>query len=131
MLRVLDGIYNVQGLRIGRVYVIEASDGLTLIDTSIPNSMPQIAKELATIKHSLTDIKRILITHAHYDHFGSLADLKALTGATVYAPHFYESEAIRGEKPMPRADPAQLTGLSKFAATRMKPPQIKPTQVEQ
>ena len=29
------GIFNIEGLRLGRVYVIEGSDGLTLVDTSL------------------------------------------------------------------------------------------------
>jgi glyoxylase-like metal-dependent hydrolase (beta-lactamase superfamily II) len=118
-------------LRAGRVYVIEAEDGLTLIDTSIPKSMPQIAKELAKIQHSLTDIKRILITHAHLDHFGSLAELKRLTGAKTYAPAYYESDAIEGKKPIPRPDPAQLTGFSKLAASRMGDQKIEPVEIDQ
>ena len=69
---ILDGISTIEGLRIGRVYVIEAADGLTLIDTSVPGSLPQIEKELQRVGHHLSDVKRILITHAHSDHFGSL-----------------------------------------------------------
>lgn len=82
----------------GRVYVIEAADGLTLVDTSVPGSLPQIGKELQCIGHQLSDSKRILITHAHPDHFGSLAALKEVTGAGIYAHARHESAVIRGEK---------------------------------
>ena len=38
MYRILNGISSIEGLRLGRVYMIEAADGLTLNDTSIPGS---------------------------------------------------------------------------------------------
>lgn len=98
MYHILDGISSIEGLRMGRVYVIEAPDGLTLIDTSIPGSFPQIEKELLTSGHQVSSVKRILLTHAHWDHFGSLAALKEATGAQVYVHHRYESAVIRGEK---------------------------------
>ncbi|MCH5584431.1 MBL fold metallo-hydrolase [Shimazuella sp. AN120528] len=109
-------IYRLKGLIMGNVYVIEASDGLTLVDTSKPNSVSRIQKSLQHGGYQLSDIKRILITHAHWDHFGSLAELHAITGAKVYAHHRYESEVIRGEK-MPRfASPSQLGGFNRLVS---------------
>lgn len=131
MLRILEGISTVEGLRVGRVYVIEGSDGLTLIDTSLPNSLPQITKELQKIGRPLSDIKRILITHAHPDHIGSLAALKEATNAQVYAHHYYESDVIRGEKEIMRPPASQLRGFARLMASH--PPQhshIAPVQVD-
>jgi glyoxylase-like metal-dependent hydrolase (beta-lactamase superfamily II) len=98
MNRIQNGIYSIEGLHLGRIYVIEAADGVTLIDTSKPGALPVIEKELRTIGRGLNDIKRILITHAHWDHHGSLTALKEATGANVYAHHRYESSVIRGEQ---------------------------------
>jgi len=130
MYRILDGIYSVEGLRLGRVYVIVGSDGLSLIDTSVPNALPQIEKELQKIGHRLTEIKRILITHAHFDHIGSLTALKEATGAQVYAHQRYESAVIRGEKPVLRAPRSQRRGLSRLAAFLFKPQDVAPAQVD-
>src|SRR5581483_5985904 len=69
MYHILNGITNVEGLRLGRVYVIEAPDGLTLVDTGAPDSFLQIEKDLKSTGHQVSEIKRILITHAHWDHF--------------------------------------------------------------
>jgi glyoxylase-like metal-dependent hydrolase (beta-lactamase superfamily II) len=113
MQQILDGIYGVEGLRIGRVYLIEGSDGLTLIDTSLPGSLPGIEKDLQKIGRRLSDVKRILITHAHHDHIGSLAALKKATGASVYAHSRYESAVIRGEKQVLRPP---LQGFSRVMA---------------
>jgi glyoxylase-like metal-dependent hydrolase (beta-lactamase superfamily II) len=129
MHRILNGIYTVEGLRMGRVYVIEGQHGLTLIDTSLPDALPQITKELQKINHRLGDIKRILITHAHPDHIGSLAALKATTGAQVYAHHRYENAVIRGEKPPLLTPLSQLHGFDRFFASRFRP-EVAPAQVD-
>jgi glyoxylase-like metal-dependent hydrolase (beta-lactamase superfamily II) len=117
MYRISEGIYTVEGLRIGRVYVIKGLDGLTIIDTSLPNSLPKIERELGQIGHKLNEVKRILITHAHHDHIGSLAALKEATGAQVYAHHRYESDVIRGEK-LPLRPP--LSGISRIIPLIMR-----------
>jgi glyoxylase-like metal-dependent hydrolase (beta-lactamase superfamily II) len=130
MYRILDGIYTVEGLRVGRVYVIESNDGLTLIDTSLPGSLPQIEKELQKIGHQLGETKRILITHAHGDHVGSLAALKDATGAQVYAHQRYESAVIRGEKPPLYPAPSQLHSISRFLVSRMKRQKVPAAQVD-
>jgi glyoxylase-like metal-dependent hydrolase (beta-lactamase superfamily II) len=50
-------------------YLVEEDDGLTLVDTLIPRS----AKTILTAAQGLgTPIVRIVITHAHGDHIGSL-----------------------------------------------------------
>lgn len=50
-------------------YLVREDDGLTLIDTAIPTSAPAILKAA----HGLGQpIKRIVLSHAHSDHFGSL-----------------------------------------------------------
>lgn len=97
MHKILDGIYTIQGLRVGRVYVIQSTDGLTLIDTSVEGAEHGIARDLAHKGYTLKDIRRILITHAHPDHVGALAALVRASSAQVYA-HALETPIIRGEK---------------------------------
>jgi len=122
MYRILNSISSIEGLRLGRVYVIEAADGLTLIDTSTPGSFPQIEKDLLSSGHELSKIKRILLTHAHWDHYGSLAALSEATGARVYAHHRYESAVIRGEKTPLHPSYAQLRGFDRVvSATWVRP----------
>jgi glyoxylase-like metal-dependent hydrolase (beta-lactamase superfamily II) len=71
---------------LGRVkaFLLEASDGsLVLLDTGMPNSQATIIKYLNTIGKSVSDIKYILLTHSHIDHFGSASELKKLSNAMV------------------------------------------------
>lgn len=67
------------------MYLIEDPDGLTLIDASIPPAGKWVLNQLAKMGHQPADLKRILITHAHPDHYGALGVLKEATGAEVIA----------------------------------------------
>jgi glyoxylase-like metal-dependent hydrolase (beta-lactamase superfamily II) len=74
-------------------YLIVDADGLTLVDAGLPGSDKKILRALSGLGHAPKDLKRILITHADFDHVGGLAKLKAATGARVYASRI-EAEAI-------------------------------------
>ncbi len=50
-------------------YLVEEDDGLTLIDTMIPGSANGI---ISSAEQHGKPIERILLTHAHQDHIGSL-----------------------------------------------------------
>lgn len=63
-------------------YIVEEEKDLTLIDTALPYSTTGILKVAQAIGKP---IKRILLTHAHQDHVGSLDALKLhLPEAQVY-----------------------------------------------
>jgi glyoxylase-like metal-dependent hydrolase (beta-lactamase superfamily II) len=55
-------------------YLVREDDGLTLVDTMIPGSTKRI---LAAAERLGAPIKRIVLTHAHADHIGSLDALAA------------------------------------------------------
>ncbi len=99
----------------GRVYVIQGADGLTLIDTSLPGSVPKIARELEAQGFRLSDVKRILITHAHQDHVGSLGALQNMTSAQTYV-QFKEALVVIGKQRFVRPRREDLHGLYKLMA---------------
>lgn len=72
--------------RFVNLYLIDEPDGLTLIDAGLAKSGAKLVLQtLAELGKQPSDLKRILITHADPDHYGGLAELKAKTGARIYA----------------------------------------------
>lgn len=65
-------------------YLIDTGDGLILIDCAIPESMYLLVDSIYQLGYSPRDIKKILISHAHFDHCGAAGAMKELTGAEVY-----------------------------------------------
>jgi glyoxylase-like metal-dependent hydrolase (beta-lactamase superfamily II) len=65
-------------------YLVREDDGFTLLDTTITGSAPAI---VAAARAAGLPIRRIVLTHAHGDHAGSLDALHAaLPEAEVLAP---------------------------------------------
>ena len=64
-------------------YLIDTGDGLILIDTAIPESSYLLVDSIYRLGYKPTDIKKILISHAHFDHCGSAAEMKKMTGASL------------------------------------------------
>jgi glyoxylase-like metal-dependent hydrolase (beta-lactamase superfamily II) len=69
---------------------------LTLIDTGINSeeSFEGVRHGLKEFGFQIEDIDRILITHAHMDHFGQAKRLRDLSGAVVHASEI-EAERMR------------------------------------
>jgi glyoxylase-like metal-dependent hydrolase (beta-lactamase superfamily II) len=63
------------------------SESLTLLDTGVksPESFEALRRGFKEHGFALEQIERILITHAHPDHFGQARRLVELSGATTYA----------------------------------------------
>jgi len=98
MQSIVPGVYAFTGLLVGRVYALEGTDGLALIDSGLGLAAGKVVQQLQASGRQLSDVKRILITHAHPDHVGGLAQLQAVTGAQVVA-HALEWPVITGKVP--------------------------------
>ncbi len=127
MKQILNGLWTFETLQLGRVYAIQDEDGLTLIDAGIGSSALKIVKELKTINREPTDIKRIIITHAHIDHIGGLPKLKELTGAQVLCG-YREKPYVEGSLYAPVAPKKDLKGLLKLVP--FKPIKVVGTPVD-
>ena len=92
---VLPGLFLLPGLV--NVYLLAEPDGYALIDTGFPKSAEKILKGIATLGIEPSQIRYIILTHAHPDHVGSAAALKQATGATVYA-HVDDAPIIQSGK---------------------------------
>jgi glyoxylase-like metal-dependent hydrolase (beta-lactamase superfamily II) len=67
------------------VYVIEGDEGNILIDSGwdSPESLWALREGLKVERLKLQDIKTVVITHIHPDHYGLASRIKQLCGATV------------------------------------------------
>ena len=58
-------------------YLVREEDGFTVVDTMLPGSAKRIVREA---ERQGAPIVRIVLTHAHGDHVGSLDDLAGMVG---------------------------------------------------
>lgn len=61
-------------------YLVTTSAGHILINSTLEANVPLIKRSVAQLGFSFTDIKILLISHAHWDHAGGSAAIKRLTG---------------------------------------------------
>lgn len=68
---------------------------LTLVDTGPRTSRTRAALDagLARLGYTVSDLQRIVVSHAHADHFGLAAELRAESGAQVVT-HAWNVEAL-------------------------------------
>lgn len=73
------------GLRAVNVYVLSSPDGLVLIDSgwSIPEARSLLVEALASIGHTLADVRRFLVTHVHRDHYTQAVALRRELGTPI------------------------------------------------
>jgi glyoxylase-like metal-dependent hydrolase (beta-lactamase superfamily II) len=93
------GVYSL-GVNKGfetHAFLIEDGDGLTLIDSLFDADARIILDQMRAIGRSHSDLKQIVLTHAHRSHLGGLATLKRLSGAVVCS-HAWEADIIAGER---------------------------------
>src|ERR1051326_4514749 len=62
-------------------YLITTPEGHILINSSLEANVPIIRMSVESLGFKFTDIKILLISHAHYDHCAGSAKIKELTGA--------------------------------------------------
>ncbi len=71
------------------IYLIEGEKGWLLVDSgwNTDKSFSTLHNYLIKIDASFGDIKQIVVTHVHPDHYGMAGRIKALSGATIAMHH--------------------------------------------
>jgi glyoxylase-like metal-dependent hydrolase (beta-lactamase superfamily II) len=98
---IIPKVHLVPGLKGANAYLL-LGDPLTLVDTGMPGSEETILSYVEGLGLAAGDLARIVITHHHLDHVGSLAALKQRTAAQVLA-HPGDAPFISGAQPAPPA----------------------------
>lgn len=105
-------------------HVLVGPDGVVLLDTGFPGDLKRIRRVMARVGAGPRDVRAILLTHGHIDHAGNAAELKAWTGAPVYA-HRWEQPHLDGV--FPYRGLARVCGVLEAAGravTRYRPVKI-------
>ncbi|PKO07883.1 MAG: hypothetical protein CVU40_18285 [Chloroflexi bacterium HGW-Chloroflexi-2] len=83
---------------LGYAFLIEADHGLFLIDSGSPGNHKIILLKMKALGRK--DLKLIIITHAHYDHYGSALALKNQTKALIAAHPLDAGSMSKGHSPL-------------------------------
>jgi metallo-beta-lactamase class B len=78
--RVVGNVYFVGSKGLG-IYLISTPQGHILINAGLEDSVPMIQQSVEKLGFRSSDVKILLISHAHFDHDAGAARIKKLTGA--------------------------------------------------
>src|SRR5579864_5151335 len=78
--KIVGNVYYV-GSRGLASYLITTPKGHILINSNLESSVPQIRDSVEKLGFHFSDVKILLISHAHWDHNAGSAAIKKLTGA--------------------------------------------------
>jgi glyoxylase-like metal-dependent hydrolase (beta-lactamase superfamily II) len=125
MRQIVHDVYMLEGLRGAHVFLLVSEDGLTIIDSATPGGTDQIEAQLKEGGYVLADVRSIVVTHAHSDHIGALAELAHRSGAQVLA-HHDEVVYLERESTLPYTGLVQrlIFGLSERVIFGFEPCQV-------
>ena len=78
--RIADNLYYV-GTKGVASYLVTTSQGHILINSNVEAGVPHLRASVESLGFKLSDVKILLISHAHWDHDAASATIKKLTGA--------------------------------------------------
>ena len=110
-----------------QVYLIEGQP-LTLIDTGVASaaSSAALAAALESLGYALTDIERVVVTHAHRDHFGFVQGLRDAGAELECCVHEADADRVERYDEILRDRIADMTplfvafGVPEAAAARLE-----------
>ena len=85
-----DGVFHVEGAGTNWQILVEDSH-VTLIDAAWPKDYDLVARSLEKVRRKPADVEVILLTHAHRDHLGTIADRREID-LSVPALEFVEQQ---------------------------------------
>ena len=93
--RLTENLIQLTRFRFVNAYLVREEDGFTLVDTMLSGRAGEL---IAAARLAGGDVKRIVLTHGHGDHVGSLDALKDALGVDVHMPEL-DARIHAGEKP--------------------------------
>ncbi|MFI9274076.1 MBL fold metallo-hydrolase [Kitasatospora sp. NPDC052896] len=93
------GVFRIPTTRRDTAFLVEGEGGYTLVDVGWAGAPGVILATLAELGRKPSDVKRVVVTHAHPDHVQGAAALRELTGAPILAHPAEHSWLARGRVP--------------------------------
>jgi glyoxylase-like metal-dependent hydrolase (beta-lactamase superfamily II) len=93
---VADGIHRVEDAYTNW-YIVEDAGALTIVDAGVPTSWESLQQALAALGRRRTDVRALVLTHAHFDHIGFAERARVALGIPV---HVHENDVPLTRHPL-------------------------------
>ena len=124
-----DGLYILPGMV--NMYLLDTPEGLTLIDAGFPGDEKKVLEGIKALDRRASDLRQIVLTHAHPDHIGGLAALKRATGARTVMHPLDIPIAERGGPIRPMRAAPGLLSHALFALFVRPEQKLEPARIDQ
>ena len=98
LFEVVPGVYQVRGLDIANMTLIEGDKGVIVVDTLTSIEGARAAMELYFQHRGKRPVAAVIFTHTHTDHWGGargvLDDAMLAAGVPIIAPNFFMEHAV-------------------------------------
>ena len=78
-------------------YLVEAEHGLTIVDAGVPSSWDSLQRVLGEIGREASEVRALVLTHAHFDHIGFAERARRELGVPAY---LHENDVPLARKPL-------------------------------
>jgi glyoxylase-like metal-dependent hydrolase (beta-lactamase superfamily II) len=115
--RISDNVLRM-GTEIVNWYLVADDDGVTVVDAGFPAYGKQLGDGLRELGRPQSDVKAIVLTHAHADHVGFAEKLRRRLDIPVYV-HRDDEQLATGLSPFGKTEGTLLPYLHRPAALRL------------
>jgi glyoxylase-like metal-dependent hydrolase (beta-lactamase superfamily II) len=106
MREIMKNVYRMESVPGCNVYLLVSGDNLALIDSGLSGGADAIISQIQAAGFPLPALRMIVLTHAHGDHTGNVAELIRRSGAKLLA-HRTEVPFIERTASLPVTSPVQ------------------------
>jgi len=101
-------------------YLVDAPEGITVIDAGMPGHWRDLQAELKAMGKSLDDIKGVVLTHGDSDHLGFAERLRRDNGVPIFVHAADADRAKGGDKPKVAMGPMRFGATAGFFAYALR-----------